>query len=142
MRDEGDSHCSRYGEGVESILHILRDCLFARGLWNSIVPNRTKDRFFSLPLQEWVLWNLLTAGRFDIGNDTWISSFPLLFGSSGSIATHMFSKGHIAILRIYWLQVYPGRERISSSGKHQRETRWTAKELKRRLSAELYEETR
>lgn len=141
-------------QGIVCLLGTFGTPLFPTGLRMDFSHSLCKNGFFGT---YWMLADLT------LGMIRGFLSFPLLFGSSGSIVTHMFSKGHIAILRIYWLLGYPrtkeilkwlqvmestkeriGTDQLRSMGGHWGGCccyRWTAKELKRRLSAGLYKET-
>ena len=44
--------------GVESAMHILRDCPTMEGIWLRIVPPRKRHEFFKKSLFEWVYGNL------------------------------------------------------------------------------------
>lgn len=48
----------RCGEAGEGVLHALRDCKWARELWEHIIPSRFHYEFFSLNLKPWMLWML------------------------------------------------------------------------------------
>lgn len=50
--------CQLCKNGDETILHALRDCLAAAGLWAKIVIPSRQQRFFSLTLLEWLYENL------------------------------------------------------------------------------------
>ena len=65
--------CSLCKNGDETILHVLRDCPAAAGLWTkSVMPSR-QHRFFSLPLLEW-LYDNLASDRSGNG-----SQWPTIF---------------------------------------------------------------
>ena len=67
--------CQLCKNGDETILHVLRDCSAAAGLWVKIVPLSKRQRFFNLPLLEWLYENL----RKDASNneDPWAILFAL-----------------------------------------------------------------
>ncbi|KAK7836380.1 putative ribonuclease h protein [Quercus suber] len=46
--------CQLCREGLESILHVLRDCQIARNLWNSLSPPMPASLFFGLNITEWI----------------------------------------------------------------------------------------
>ncbi|MBA0809538.1 hypothetical protein Gohar_025183, partial [Gossypium harknessii] len=46
----------------ESEIHAIKDCSFSQAVWNSIVPPQEQVLFFSLPLDEWIMWNLQNIG--------------------------------------------------------------------------------
>lgn len=54
----GTDVCQVCRGGVETILHVLRDCPAMEGIWNKLVPRTKRDAFFSMPLFEWLYRNL------------------------------------------------------------------------------------
>ncbi|MBA0684863.1 hypothetical protein Goari_026414, partial [Gossypium aridum] len=42
--------CEHCGASMENSIHVVRDCLFGRGVWCSIVPAHLHGTFFTLPL--------------------------------------------------------------------------------------------
>ncbi|XVE57878.1 hypothetical protein DITRI_Ditri04bG0125700 [Diplodiscus trichospermus] len=63
---ENDSCCRCHRE-TESELHALRDCTFARQVWNKLVPKEARLRFYSLELKEWTAKNI--SNDFGIARD-------------------------------------------------------------------------
>lgn len=61
--------------GVESILHILRDCPAMLGIWARIVPTRLKQAFFNKSLLEWVYENL--GSEVSVDGIAWPTIFAL-----------------------------------------------------------------
>lgn len=61
--------------GVETILHVLRDCPGMVGIWSRIVPARRRAGFFSQSLLEWVYDTL--GGRGDTQEDSWPTVFVM-----------------------------------------------------------------
>ena len=52
-RHIGDSDlCSTCGMEREMVLHVLRDCMYARWVWNRMMRGTTFDRFFNIGLEE------------------------------------------------------------------------------------------
>ncbi|XP_028754982.1 uncharacterized protein LOC114714409 [Neltuma alba] len=51
-------NCPWCCDSVETITHILRDCRYAKQLWEELVHPRWKRHFFSKNLTEWVHFNL------------------------------------------------------------------------------------
>ncbi|MBA0797087.1 hypothetical protein Gohar_007810, partial [Gossypium harknessii] len=43
------------GDFRESVLHILRDCPIATGVWLNLIPSSCSYQFFGMELTEWVL---------------------------------------------------------------------------------------
>lgn len=50
--------CQVCKNGIETCLHILRDCGAMFGVWERLVPQRRRDVFFSQSLLEWLYTNL------------------------------------------------------------------------------------
>lgn len=50
--------CSVCKGGLETIMHVLRDCPAMVGIWERIVPTRKRTAFFSQSLLEWLHDNL------------------------------------------------------------------------------------
>lgn len=48
--------------GIETIIHVLRDCPVMRGIWDRFVPAEKRHVFFSLPLFQWLYKNLSDNG--------------------------------------------------------------------------------
>lgn len=42
----------------ETNLHVVRDCIEAKRIWAHLIPLDIFQKFFPLPLKEWVTWNL------------------------------------------------------------------------------------
>lgn len=54
----GTNVCQVCKGGIETILHVLRDCQAMRGIWERFVPAAKRIVFFSMPLLEWLYKNL------------------------------------------------------------------------------------
>lgn len=50
--------CSRCMNGVEDILHALRDYEDSKRLWRSLIPPSIASSFYTSNLNEWILLNL------------------------------------------------------------------------------------
>jgi len=61
--------------GVETSLHVLRDCPAMTGIWLRIVPRRMQPGFFTMSLLEWIHTNLRQSGNKE-GCD-WSTLFAL-----------------------------------------------------------------
>jgi hypothetical protein len=62
--------CSCCAREDETVLHVLRDCIYATQVWFRLVPSNYVANFFSsLYCREWIFNNL---------NKTWIGDTPLL----------------------------------------------------------------
>jgi len=58
-----DPKCKSCIYEEEDTLHILRDCIYAREVWNKLVPVAEQDTFFTLPLNTWLRSNLEKSAR-------------------------------------------------------------------------------
>lgn len=67
-----DPFCHECTEVVENSIHILRDCNMARVIRCKFVPSEKQDHFFTLPLNDWLKYNLEDPG-------TWQSNWATLF---------------------------------------------------------------
>nr|AID60103.1 hypothetical protein [Brassica napus] len=67
--------CPLCKSGDETILHVLRDCPAAAGLWRKLVLPTRQQRFFNLTLFEWLYENL--ANDKSVNGDQWPSLFAL-----------------------------------------------------------------
>ncbi|KAL9860860.1 putative ribonuclease H domain, reverse transcriptase zinc-binding domain-containing protein [Arabidopsis thaliana] len=75
-RHIGESEiCQICKGGVESILHILRDCPAMSGIWTRIVPQRKQRAFFDKTLFEWVFDNLQEETPFQ--ESSWSTVFAM-----------------------------------------------------------------
>ncbi|KAL9290881.1 putative ribonuclease H domain, reverse transcriptase zinc-binding domain-containing protein [Arabidopsis thaliana] len=61
--------------GIESIIHVLRDCPAMSGIWDRIVPRRLQQSFFTMSLLEW-LYSNLRQGIMAEGSD-WSTMFAM-----------------------------------------------------------------
>lgn len=59
--------CQLCKNGEETILHVLRDCPTAAGLWVKLVSPRKRQRFFEQTLLQWLYENL-ARDRSENGN--------------------------------------------------------------------------
>ncbi|CAI9785134.1 unnamed protein product [Fraxinus pennsylvanica] len=53
-----DPSCPVCHNGVETISHVLRDCLVAKALWLQFLPSSDNTRFFDLNFKDWMFRNL------------------------------------------------------------------------------------
>lgn len=60
-----DAWCPLCQVQEESITHSLRECDEIKSLWSQFISYDHWSRFFSLGLDDWILWNLSSDG---IGN--------------------------------------------------------------------------
>ncbi|CAA7036128.1 unnamed protein product [Microthlaspi erraticum] len=68
--------CQVCKSGVESTLHVLRDCPAMEGIWRRIVQQRKQHAFFAMSLLEWLFENL--SEDTELVNGSW----PTLFSVS------------------------------------------------------------
>ncbi|KAG8474496.1 hypothetical protein CXB51_031152 [Gossypium anomalum] len=68
--------CTLCGHAVEDLVHVLRDCLIAKDVWNIVLPVQLKQRFFSASFSDWLLLNLCFHESLYGNGFTW----PCLFG--------------------------------------------------------------
>lgn len=66
--------CQICKNGVESIIHVLRDCPAMAGIWIRIIPLRRKQDFFSMSLIEWLYVNLGGGG---VDGESWPTMFAM-----------------------------------------------------------------
>ena len=71
----GTDVCQVCKGGVETILHVLRDCPAMEGIWSRFVSSTKRQAFFSMPLLEWLYRNLYDN---DAQNEIpWATTFAL-----------------------------------------------------------------
>ena len=51
------NHCPLCNEGIESIIHLLRDCPLAKDFWNSLQPPMAFDAFYGTNPMTWIRYN-------------------------------------------------------------------------------------
>lgn len=56
-----NAKCTRCGVLVEDILHVLRECMAARGFWYRVLPSTMRQCFFHAPFKELMINNLQNA---------------------------------------------------------------------------------
>ncbi|KAL9454363.1 hypothetical protein AB3S75_009869 [Citrus x aurantiifolia] len=61
--------CEYCGQEKEDVIHVLRDCVVAKRIWNHLVPGKFKQSFFSLDLRDWLCFNLGKAGINKVVDD-------------------------------------------------------------------------
>ena len=71
-----DAQCQMCNNGRESIMHILRDCSFAKVFWDNTVSVSNIQNFFSLDLCDWLARNLELTSLQE-GLVPWNLYFPL-----------------------------------------------------------------
>ncbi|CAA7053003.1 unnamed protein product [Microthlaspi erraticum] len=67
-RHIGDTEiCQVCKAGIETTLHILRDCPAMNGIWERIVTREKRQAFFSMSLLEWLFVNLSDPTKTEFG---------------------------------------------------------------------------
>ncbi|MBA0871041.1 hypothetical protein Goshw_020529 [Gossypium schwendimanii] len=74
----GNHSCLLCGNSVESIIHVLRDCSKARGLWKQIIPKSISMQFFSVMLLDWIPLNLMNEFDLAYTEVEWQSLFGII----------------------------------------------------------------
>ncbi|KAF7843819.1 ribonuclease H [Senna tora] len=64
------------GESSETIMHAIRDCKWTKAVWNLLVHDRFKHKFFNNNIHEWMEENL-TVNRGYNGGNNWSSIFAI-----------------------------------------------------------------
>lgn len=54
----GNTNCGLCGKYNESTLHVFRECIFVKAIWENVVPNNTLHDLYHYDLQEWITLNL------------------------------------------------------------------------------------
>lgn len=57
-----DCSCDRCGSSLENTVHVLRDCMVVKRVWNRIIPVSSRPLFYSLDLKERICQNLMNKG--------------------------------------------------------------------------------
>lgn len=63
--------CARCNRVSEGILHAIRDCKWAREVWEVLIPPDLEAEFFYEDLEPWVSW-LLEGGGVSGNNERWV----------------------------------------------------------------------
>lgn len=71
----GTDVCQVCKGGIETILHVLRDCPAMEGIWSRTVQATKRQAFFSMPLFEWIYRNL--SGHDVRDGIPWATTFAL-----------------------------------------------------------------
>lgn len=67
-----------YGHDPEDILHIIRYCTLAKEVWNQVISRTQQFNFFSIPLFEWMSFNLQVTSTPRHGEIIWAWLFKIL----------------------------------------------------------------
>lgn len=74
-----DDSCPLCLLDIETILHALRDCTFARNIWRSVIPPQVHNTFFTLSFHAWLTWNMQDKGNLNRNNMEWKTLFFILY---------------------------------------------------------------
>lgn len=64
--------------GLQTGIHTFCDCTIAKAIRQIVVPRHDQLIFFSLPLKDWVVWNLQDKGSLNCGEVEWKTLFGVL----------------------------------------------------------------
>ncbi|MBA0607395.1 hypothetical protein Godav_019703 [Gossypium davidsonii] len=81
-RIRSDSACGFCGCESEEVLHVLRDCLAARSIWDKIVLDETLFNFYIRSFQEWITgisWSIDNVLKVSL---TWARQYTSAFMTS------------------------------------------------------------
>ncbi|MBA0874014.1 hypothetical protein Goshw_010368, partial [Gossypium schwendimanii] len=76
----------------EDVLHVLRDCLTARTIWNKLIPEGKLSKFYIGSLANWMTENLQNHLNISLDGVDW----PCLFGI---IAWHIWKNCNLLIFQ-------------------------------------------
>lgn len=62
--------CGRCAQDEEGSLHSIRDCKWAREVWECLLPSELEGVFFSLDIQSLLVWMMKMGRRMD-GASMW-----------------------------------------------------------------------
>lgn len=93
-----DSLCPLCNSTSEDMLHVMRDCYYARTVWNCMANGNVPRNFFDLDLKSWMMTNLKTGKM--VNNSPW----ETIFGATLVLLWHQRSllrlvPTHLALLR-------------------------------------------
>ena len=71
-----DDTCPFCQEGVETVLHALRDCSWVRLIWRQLGVLPSNQDFWGLDLQDWLVYNGLWKPNGAVGSLPWKMVFP------------------------------------------------------------------
>ncbi|RYR79610.1 hypothetical protein Ahy_A01g004421 [Arachis hypogaea] len=88
-----DDSCPRCRCQEESAIHVLRDCFYAKSIWQKLFPPNGINCFFNTDLNEWLLQNLMMSNNtwsclFDVAVSTiWYLQNKLVFDGESVLVT-------------------------------------------------------
>lgn len=68
--------CEPCQEQEETNLHVIQDCIEAKKVWPHFISLDLQQKFYLLPPQEWVLWNL-SSGKLHRLSREWRIRFAV-----------------------------------------------------------------
>ena len=98
--------CEYCGQEKDDVIHVLRDCVVAKRIWNHLVPGMFKQSFFSLNLRAWLCFNLGKAGINKVV-DEWaclfgVAVWKIWFWCNQFIFTHNLSSHTMPLAALRW----------------------------------------
>ncbi|MBA0780342.1 hypothetical protein Gotri_004454 [Gossypium trilobum] len=72
------SACGICGHVLEDMMHTLKDCLAAKGVWDKIIPKQTLSSFYSGSLLDWMATNLQNQMTSSTGGIDWSCLFGII----------------------------------------------------------------
>lgn len=73
-----EGHCLRCGHDDETGVHAVNDYLFPKTVWMFLMPSQYQVRFFTLPIDEWLKWNLKNSVAWFSRNTPLNSLFSII----------------------------------------------------------------
>ncbi|CAN1786346.1 Putative ribonuclease H protein At1g65750 [Linum perenne] len=65
--------CGRYRAGPEDTLHVLRDCPFAKSIWQALIPANDLQTFFTGTFLDWFVREISSSDRGQlVGITAWL----------------------------------------------------------------------
>ena len=111
--------CKYCGLGSESILHVLRDCPFAKKIWANLDNTRCDEDFFSSGLCGWLKRNLKDSKDWVAGQSPWDVQFAFGIWSLWTHRNKRIFKHEFSETFVQWLIV---RTEVSQSHTYSKPT--------------------
>ncbi|MFQ6646237.1 hypothetical protein Gotur_019109 [Gossypium turneri] len=86
------SACSICGHVLEDVMHTLKDCLAAKGVWDKIIPQQTLSSFYSGSLLDWMATNLQNQMTSSTGGIDWSCLFGIIAWAKQYSSIYLISK--------------------------------------------------
>ena len=104
----------------ESILHLLRDCPFAREFWRKIGTPQAVGNFLQLDLSEWLKTNCLAKDSISTNGIPWRCLFPFALWSLWKHRNRVAFENVSSDLRLSSSCIHQAREFFFCIGKGQK----------------------